>query len=129
EFRDDIGGWLSAESIEAAIDAGITVRAPGKFQYVGFVDPSGGARDSYTCAIAHQDGEKVVLDCLTEIRPPFDPMAATAQIAAVLKSYRVGSVQGDRYAAQWVVSAFQANGIAYRHSERDRSEIYRDAMP
>jgi hypothetical protein len=130
EFRDDIGGWLLAETIEAAIDAGITVRPPNRmFTYFAFIDPSGGARDSYTCAIAHKDGERVMLDALVEIKPPFDPAAATAQIAAVLKEYRIGTCQGDRYAAQWVVGAFQTNGISYRHSERDRSEIYRDAMP
>ena len=130
EFRDDIGGWLAAEVIESAVDAGIAVRPPSPlFQYSGFIDPSGGARDSYTLAIAHQDGELAVLDCLTEIRPPFDPMAATQQIAAVLKSYRITSATGDRYAAQWVVGAFQQNDIGYRHSDRDRSEIYRDALP
>ena len=97
EFRDDIGGWLSADTIKAAVDAGIAIRPPSAlFNYVGFIDPSGGARDSYTAAIAYQDGELAVLDCLTEIKPPFDPMA-TAQMATVLKSYRVGTAQGDRY--------------------------------
>jgi hypothetical protein len=130
EFRDDIGGWLSQEVIEAAIDHGVTVRAPlPHFQYSGFVDPSGGARDSFTCAVAHQEGDTAVLDCLLEIKPPFSPPAATEQIAAILKSYRITSATGDRYAAQWVVSAFTACGITYRHSERDRSAIYADALP
>jgi hypothetical protein len=130
EFRSDISGWLPSELIEAAVDKGITVRPPHPaFEYAGFADPSGGARDSFTCGIAHHEGETAVLDCLVEIRPPFDPAAATAQIAAVLKQYRVHSVVGDRYGAQWVVSAFDQNGIHYKHSERDRSAIYADALP
>jgi hypothetical protein len=130
EFRDDIAGWLSSETIEAAVDSGVTVRPPQpSFRYHGFIDPSGGARDSYTAAIAHDDKGVAVLDCLVEIRPPFDPSAATAQIAAVLKSYHVKSVTGDRYAAQWVVSEFMKNGVAYIHSERDRSAIYGEALP
>jgi hypothetical protein len=47
----------------------------------------------------------------------------------VLKSYGLSETVGDRYAAQWVVDAFAKCGITYRHSERDRSSIYLDALP
>jgi hypothetical protein len=130
EFRDDIGGWMLAEVIEAAVDAGVRVRPPvagGK--YVAFADPSGGARDSFTLAIAHLDEQNVILDCLHEIKAPFDPAVATFEMAAILKQYGLSSVTGDKYGAQWVVSAFASHGIQYRHSKRDRSEIYLDAMP
>lgn len=70
-----------------------------------------------------------MLDCLIEIKPPFNPSSATAQIAAVLKSYRLSGTVGDRYAAEWVVDAFAQCGIKYEHSERDRSAIYSDALP
>jgi hypothetical protein len=39
----------------------------------------------------------------------------------VLKSYRCHTTVGDRYGAQWIVQAFEKCGIAYRHSDRDRS--------
>jgi hypothetical protein len=130
EFRDDIGGWLAAEVIENAVDAGITVRPPNKmFSYFAFCDPSGGARDSFTAAIAHSEGGIAILDALLEIKPPFDPGSATMQIAALLKSYGLLACTGDRYAAEWVVAAFRSCGITYRHSERDRSAIYQDALP
>jgi hypothetical protein len=51
------------------------------------------------------------------------------QIASLLKSYGLTACTGDRYAAEWVVAAFRSCGIAYRHSERDRSAIYQDALP
>jgi hypothetical protein len=129
EFRDDVGGWLPSEVIEAAVDKGITVRAPQKaFRYVSFCDPSGGARDSFTCAIAHMDKDVAVLDNLLEVKAPFNPTEATTTIAALLKQYGLKSTTGDRYAAAWVVDAFMRCGIDYKHSERDRSTIYLDIM-
>jgi hypothetical protein len=132
EFRDDIGGWADFALIEQAVDLGVTVRPPlasRKFKYWSFVDMSGGVRDSATCAICHDENGIVILDCLVEIRAPFNPTSAVAQIAAVLKSYGLHETVGDKYAAQWVVDAFAKCGIRYRHSERDRSAIYLDALP
>jgi len=131
EFRDDIGGWISVELIEAAVENGTTVRAPSTLHhtYVSGCDPSGGARDSFTAAIAHAENGVAILDCLIEIRPPFNPTEAVSQIASMLKAYNLKETTGDRYAAQWVVAAFETLGINYKHSERDRSAIYSDALP
>jgi hypothetical protein len=72
EFRGDIGGWADAALIEAAVDAGVTVRPPrGGVGYTSFCDPSGGARDSFTMVVAHAEERIGVLDCLVEIRAPF----------------------------------------------------------
>jgi hypothetical protein len=38
-------------------------------RYVGFVDPSGGSADSFTMAIAHRDGERVVVDAIRRDSP------------------------------------------------------------
>lgn len=130
EFRDDIAGYADSELIEAAVDRNVTVRPPrAGVAYRSFSDPSGGARDSFTCAIAHNEAGTAVLDCLIEIKAPFNPTAATEEIAGVLKSYGLKATTGDKYAAQWVVDAFQKCGIKYGHSERDRSSIYLDALP
>ncbi len=132
EFRDDIGGWLAVEMIEAAVDRGLTVRPPASLHhsYRAGCDPSGGSgRDTFTAAVAHVENGVAVLDCLIEIKPPFNPTEAVSQIAAMLRSYNLTEVTGDRYAAEWVVSAFATCGITYRHSERDRSAIYQDALP
>jgi hypothetical protein len=130
EFRDDVGGWADAALIEAAIDTGVTVRPlVTGISYRSFSDPSGGARDSFTTAIAHTEKNVQVLDCLVEIKAPFNPTTATEQIAATLKSYGVSRTTGDKYAAEWVVDAFRKCGIRYEHSERDRSSIYLDVLP
>jgi hypothetical protein len=130
QFRDDIGGWLALETIEAAVDSGVTVRRPSlSHVYRAAADPSGGSKDSFTAAVAHNEGGVAVLDCILEIKPPFNPSEAVAQITAMLRAYNLAEVTGDAYAAEWVVSAFAGNGILYRHSERNRSEIYRDTLP
>lgn len=130
EFRDDVDGFADVALIEAAVDRGVMVRPPAAARrYRSFCDPSGGARDSFTAAVAHDEGNVAVLDCVVEIKAPFNPTAATDQVAAVLKSYGLTSTVGDKYAAQWVVDAFAKAGIKYAHSERDRSAIYLEALP
>ena len=131
EWRDDIAAFLSRELIEAAVDRGVTVRPPQPdIDYHAFADPSGGLGDSFACAVAHKDADgAVVLDCLHETVPPFDPAQATAEIAKLLKSYRISKVIGDRYAANWVSGEFGRNDVAYEASERDRSAVYADFLP
>jgi hypothetical protein len=130
-FRDDIGGWAALELIEQAVDRGVTVRPPlpKRFHYWSFCDPSGGARDSFTAAIAHDDNGIAVLDCIIEIKAPFNPTSASVEITNTLKAFGLHSTKGDKYAAQWVVDAFAQCGIRYEHSERDRSAIYLDCLP
>ncbi len=94
-----------------------------------YLSAGGGSADSFTLGIAHSEGDVAVLDCLFERRPPFNPSEVVEEIAALLKSYRLTSCIGDRYAAGWVVEAFQKVGISYSHSERDRSAIYSDVLP
>lgn len=130
EFRSDIAGFAEVALIEAAVDYGVTVRPPRPgIRYRSGCDPSGGARDSFTAAIAHDEGNVAVLDCVIEIKAPFNPTSATEQIAETLKAYGLSETVGDKYAAEWVVDAFRKCGINYKHSDRDRSAIYLDALP
>ncbi len=132
QWRADVSGWADLALIEAAVDYGVTVRPPSTVQRLAYragSDPSGGARDSFTTAICHDEGNIAVLDCIVEIKAPFNPTEATEQMAAVLSSYGLRETVGDKYAAEWVVDAFAKCGIKYRHSERDRSAIYLDALP
>jgi hypothetical protein len=130
-FRSDLESFISREVIESAIDSGVLVRPPKEgVSYVGFVDAaSGTGRDSYTLAIAHAEGQTIVLDLAHEIRPPFNPQTATADVAKLLKSYHIGTVYGDKYAAGFVIEAFAKHGLTYRYSVDDRSEIYLNALP
>lgn len=130
EWRTDVGDFLDRELIEGAVDRGVTVRPPQPSTvYTAFADPSGGRGDSFTIAIAHDEGGVAVLDCLYEKRAPFDPASTVAEIAELLRSYGVPRIVGDKYAASWVPSEFSKHGIVYDPSTRDRSAVYLDALP
>jgi hypothetical protein len=130
QFRDDLSAFLTIELIESSVDKGVMARAPQpNIAYHCGVDPSGGVSDSFTAAISHADKDgNIVLDALHEIKAPFDPDFAVEQIASLIKSYGINQCTGDKYAAQFVVSAFAKHGVIYRHSERDRSKIYQDVL-
>ena len=130
EWRDDVSTFIGRELIEAAVDRGLLVRPPlPNVRYAGFCDPSGGVSDSFALAIAHAEGEAILLDCVVEIPAPFNPTSATKHMVGALKGYRLTSVTGDRYAASWTADAFAKLGVRYVQSEKDRSAIYADAMP
>ncbi len=130
EFRDDIADFVAREVVEACV-------VPDRFElpyvagnrYQAFVDPSGGSADSMTIAIAHKIGEISVLDAVREVRPPFSPEAVVQDFAALLKTYRLQSVTGDRYAGEWPRERFLVHGIKYNLAEKTKVEIYRDSLP
>jgi hypothetical protein len=130
EFRTDVEAFLSREAIEACVDVGVFERpADLKRRYYGFVDPSGGSSDSMTLAIAHIEGSTVVLDLIREVRPPFSPEAVVQEFVATLKRYRLSTVMGDAYGAQWVQESFGKAGCYYHVSDRPKSALYLDFLP
>jgi hypothetical protein len=129
-FRSDVGSFLDSDLIERAVEVGRRERAPVKaVHYWAFTDPSGGSHDSFTLAIGHRDGERLVLDVLRGVVPPFDPSVVVKEFCAVLKTYRCDRVVGDHYAGEWVVESFNKEGVRYKHSERNKSELYLEALP
>jgi Phage Terminase len=130
EFRQDIEQFVLREVVEAAIDSGVTERAPiDGILYVGFVDPSGGAQDAMTLAIAHNEKRILTLDATRERKPPFSPEAVVAEFADTLKRYHISTIEGDRYAGEWPREAFARHGITYRVAGRTRSELYLHTLP
>ncbi|MGI4800695.1 MAG: hypothetical protein ACRYG8_43065 [Janthinobacterium lividum] len=130
EFRSDIAAFVTREVVDAAT-------VPGRFElphitgttYRAFVDPSGGSVDSFTLAIAHHEAERAVLDVLRETKPPFSPEGTVTEYCALLKSYGLTQVTGDRYAGEWPREQFRKHGIEYVLSDRPKSDIYRELLP
>jgi hypothetical protein len=131
QFRSDIEAYISREVIDA-------VTVPGRFElppipdvtYTAFVDPSGGSGDSFTLAIGHRGGDgRGILDCLREVRPPFSPDSVVAEFAKLLRTYRISTVCGDRYAGEWPRERCRVHGFDYQLAERSKSEIYRELLP
>jgi hypothetical protein len=130
QFRSDVGSFLDGDLIERAIETGRRERAPIEaVHYWAFTDPSGGSHDSFTLAIGHHEKERLVLDVLRGITPPCDPSVVVKEFATILKSYRCDRVTGDHYSGQWVVESFEKKGVTYRHSDRNKSELYLETLP
>jgi hypothetical protein len=130
EFRDDISDFLTPEVVQACVISGRFEMPPvDGIKYTGFVDPSGGSADSMTLAISHLEKEVSVLDALREVVPPFSPENTVEEFCALLKSYRISKVVGDRYAGEWPREQFRKRGIEYEPSELTCSEIYLELLP
>ncbi|TIO26936.1 MAG: terminase [Mesorhizobium sp.] len=130
KFRGDLSTFVDRAVVERCVDIGVHERPYlRQYRYVAFCDPSGGAHDSMTLGIAHREGDRGVLDCLREVKPPFAPADVVGEFCRVLNTYKIASVTGDRYAGAWVSDAFRKEGVRYVASERSRSEIYIDSLP
>jgi hypothetical protein len=129
-FRHDVEAFLPPESIEAVTVQGRRELPPlGDLSYSAFVDPSGGSQDSFTLGIAHMDDEgRGILDCVRETRPPFSPDAVVTEYAALLRTYGITEVIGDRYAGEWPREVFRNHGIRYETSEYTKSDLYREIV-
>ena len=130
QFRRDVEGFVSLEVVEACTVAGRHEIPPmPSTKYFGFVDPSGGSQDSMTLAIAHVEGDVTMLDAIREVAPPFSPDTVVADFCALLKTYRVPVVVGDRYAGLWPREVFAKNGIRYDASAEPKSALYSSMLP
>jgi hypothetical protein len=130
EFRTDIESFISREAIEACVSFEVRERAPmSPARYFGFVDPSGGSADSMTLAIGHKEGDLVFVDAIRERKPPFSPEDVVAEFSALLKSYHVARITGDRYAGEWPREQFRKAAISYEPAQKAKSDLYRDLLP
>ncbi|MCA1457755.1 hypothetical protein I6F35_32000 [Bradyrhizobium sp. BRP22] len=129
-FRTDVEQFLSIEAVDA-VTADDERERPymSQFKYFAFADPSGGASDSFTLAIGHRENGIAILDLVREARPPFSPEEIVAQYATLLKSYRISTVKGDRYAGEWVREAFLKQRITFEHSEKPKTALYAELLP
>jgi hypothetical protein len=130
EFRSDISSFIDPEVVEACVVRGRRElpRVAG-VTYFAFCDPSGGSSDAMSLGICHRENDRIILDLLREVRPPFSPDQVTFEFAAALKLYGVTTVHGDRYAGEWPRERFRAHGIAYEPCETTKSDLYRDLLP
>lgn len=127
QFRSDISSFIDRDLI-AALTRSSPLEIPSRdeFRYEAFVDPAGGGRDEYCLAIGHREGECAVVDVLRAMSG--QPADITKEYAALLKSYRINSLVGDRYAGSWPADEFRKHHIDMRHSELAKSELYQHLL-
>jgi len=122
-FRDDVEEFLSLDLIDAAMrDKPIDLPPVPGVSYGAFCDMSGGGQDEHTLAIAHREGNGIIIDTLEGRHG--DPEAAVAQFAATLRRYGVRHVRGDRYSGEWIPAAYRRHGITYEPAPGTRTELY-----
>ncbi|MBE0471448.1 MAG: hypothetical protein IBX55_18305 [Methyloprofundus sp.] len=130
QFRTDVETFIARESIEACTVPNRRELKPlGEIKYTAFTDPSGGSKDAWTLAIAHREGDIVILDAVRSIKPPFSPDSVVKEYAELLKQYRIDTVIGDRYAGEFPRELFRKSAITYEVADRPRSDLYRDTLP
>ena len=130
EFRSGVATFFEPEAIQSCVVPERRELPPAQgVRYLAFVDPSGGSRDAFTLAIGHRDGERIVIDAVRAWQPPFNPSGVVEEAAALLKTYGVSRVIGDRYAGEWPREQFRARGIRYKTAALDRSGLYLEMLP
>jgi hypothetical protein len=130
QFRSDIEAYVTREAAEACvIDHRFELPPMENVRYSAFCDPSGGSSDSMALAICHKEGNLAILDVIREVRPPFSPESVVAEFATLLKTYRVFTVTGDRYAGLWPRERFLVHGVTYSAAAKPKSDLYRDLLP
>ena len=130
QYRTDVSSFFGRDEVLAAVAEGVYERAPlWEFDYSGFADPSGGSSDSFTLAVGHCEDDRVIIDAVREWKPPFSPDKVVREACELLKSYRISEIRGDRYAAAFNEEKFRENGIAYRPSEKPKSDLYLNTLP
>lgn len=129
QFRTDIESFVPYEIVQACVGDHIEMAPLSAHRYSAFVDPSGGSADSFTMAISHRDGERIVIDAIREMKPPFSPEAVIDDFAILLKTYRISTVHGDRYAGEFPRELFRKRSITYLCADKPKSDLYRDLLP
>lgn len=135
EFRTDVENCVSLDAVKACIVPGMHERQPlRQWRYHAFVDPSGGSNDSMTLAIAHKEGNTIVLDMVRERRAPFNPESVVEEFVGELKRYRIATVVGDRFVHlqpspaggfRWPIGTGVREGLSGRFLRHPRRSVPR----
>jgi len=129
EFRAGLSTLLDPDTLEACVGRHRELPPAEGTAYAAFVDPSGGRRDAFTCAVGHREDERLVVDAVRAWSPPFNPSGVVEECAALLARYGVSRVTGDRYAGEWPREAFRSRGVEYEVAAKDRSALYLELLP
>ena len=132
QFRTDVEGFVALEIVEGCVgDYREQLPARGT-HYGAFVDPAGGSGpDAMTLAIAHKarPDDRIIIDAVREMRPPFSPTVVVDEFAELLKAYDVTKVVGDHYGGEFVKEPFRKHGISYELCKQPKSDLYKDLSP
>jgi hypothetical protein len=133
-WREDVDDFLPMEVIEAATDWGVVEREPERGnRYIAFADAaSGTGRDSFALAIGHAVSDAartIVIDLVRERKPRFVAADVICEYAQILRTYGVGEIVSDNFAAGFSSDEWARNGIRFRACENTTAENFLCALP
>ena len=130
EFRADLELYISLDRVEACVGDFHELPPSRDHNYFCYCDPAGGSgEDSFAAAIAHRSDDKVIVDCVREYRSPFNPDKVIRDIAALCKSYNIGTVYGDHFGGGFPPELFRQHNLTYEKSKQVKSDQFRDLLP
>ena len=130
-WREDLSDFIPIDVVQGATEFGMFERPwrPGVMYFAACNSAGGTGQDSFTLAIAHKEGDHILIDAVREAKPRFIPAQVIAEYAQLLKSYHVYSVQSDKFAGGFHSSEWTRNGISFVPFENTTSENYLAALP
>jgi hypothetical protein len=121
QFRGGLQALLDPVAVRAAVQANRTDFPPREgVAYVAHIDASSGRNDHYAVAIAHRDGDEIVVDVVRvwKAGPHFSTRRTAKDIAELMGRYGITEVTGDGYALGFVQDDFKAEGIEFHQIEK-----------
>jgi len=135
-YRTDVAAFVDAPLIDSVTRSEPreiphrTVNPDGSPRvYRGGLDISGGRSDSTAAAVAHTEGQRVVVDACRRWTAPHDPKAVAMQVAEFFKAYHLTAATGDHYGAELARSLYADAGLTLITSEHPRSDVYLRLLP
>jgi hypothetical protein len=131
EFRSDICQLFDDAIIDGAVDESRPLTLPRQAGTVhrSFVDCGGNGSSSFSVAVGHTEGGKLIVDTVRTRSPPYNVVETVAEFAALLRgTYGIGETVGDYYAGSWPSDVWRDAGIKYTRATATKSEIYLEAL-
>lgn len=109
DFMSAAGSFLNPEDVYACQREGGTLPPQDGIRYACTIDPAF-QRDNFAMAIAHKDGDLIVIDGVWAwSKPGYDTVLD--DVALTAKQYGVKHVRTDQFAGQAIIDGLQKRGI------------------
>lgn len=134
--RSDVAGFLDALLIDGntrteprELPAVLFTPSGAHMSYVAGIDVSGGRNDAAACAIAHRNGQHVIVDACRRWPSPHDPARVASHVAEFLAPYRLTCAHADNYGAELARVLYAEAGLSLIAAEVTRGEAYLHLLP
>lgn len=128
EFRSDLETFLTREVVDRAVRTEpLELARDTAHKYYAFTDPAGGGADEFTLGIGHTENKITIVDVVRASKGV--PAEIVADYAAMLKTYGIHKVAGDKYAGSWPADEFARHDITYLPADKSKSGLYLDLLP